>query len=528
MKFRKFLTLLLALAMLLSLAACGKDPAASAALGKYNCIAVAYDGETFQAPDSGERYVELKKGGKATISEELTFEMTWKLEGEAFTGNYKIFGVDVPLTGTLKDGVLELHDDGVVTRYLKEGLEAPDWAKNLETAPNSDGRLAGRYTLFAMDIGGDHYDYAALVEMGEMDGSYLQIDYDEAAGYTGELCFAGEDPDRFTLDEQAGNLTFSDGTQTLYYESEEGVIGVQFEDLNSTIFYALPSVERPVPAPTEPTEAGAALLDWWSGDWYGWWFLYGCKGDYEELEGQYWDCEAHVAIDGDSTGTMELWDDSMSRSTGGIGLVDVSLSSSGTGEHGTLLSEGGWFMEMELGHADWIIDPGLTDFENMLIITGSYDDDNGNVYSYKLMLRPWGQLWDDVDPDSRPWSYEDWYLPMIQNGATRMSERFGEEDPSVYELQDYGKSNARATGEMDLEKLKACYETLHAAEDKYEMRYEDIRDLLGCDGRPSRAFQAGDTHHAYCWQSGYVILTVTFQIRQDGTETCSALAITGL
>ena len=56
------------------------------------------------------------------------------------------------LTGTLKDGVLELKDDGVVTRYLKEGLEVPEWAKNPETVPGTDGRLAGRYTLFAMSI----------------------------------------------------------------------------------------------------------------------------------------------------------------------------------------------------------------------------------------------------------------------------------------------------------------------------------------------------------------------------------------
>ena len=24
--------------------------------------------------------------------------------------------------------------------------------------------------------------------------------------------------------------------------------------------------------------AGDALLDWWNGDWYGWWTMYGCYG----------------------------------------------------------------------------------------------------------------------------------------------------------------------------------------------------------------------------------------------------------
>ena len=117
---------------------------------------------------------------------------------------------------------------------------------------------------------------------------------------------------------------------------------------------------------------------------------------------------------------------------------------------------------------------------------------------------------------------------MIQDGVTKMSERFGEEDPSVYETQDYGKSNASATGNMDLEKLKAGYETLHTSEDKYDMLYEDVRDLMGCDGRPFRAFLPGDTHHAYCWQNGNVILTVTFEVLEDGNEKCCSLAITGL
>ena len=525
MKTRRLLALLLTAALLLGLGACGKDSTADVT-GKYNCIAVSYDdGATFLAPDNGDGYVELKKGGKGTIFDSLAFDITWKLEGETFSGSYKIFGIDAPLTGSLKDGVLEINDDGVVTRYLKEGLDTPDWAQNLGTGSHGDGSLAGHYSLYAMTIDGKSYDYAALVEMGEMDNSYLQINYDETNGYTGELCFDGETPDTFTLDESVGTLNFSDGTQMTYYESKAGVIGVEFTELNATIFYALESVERPVVEATEPFAATDALLDWWNGDWYGWWFMYGCKGEYEELEGQSWDCEAHIQIDSDYTGTVELWDDSMPRNTGGIGLINVSLSDSGTGENGTLMSEGGWFMERDLVHADWIIDPALSGFENMIVITGDYDEGNGNSYYYKLMIRPWGELWDDVDSDSRPWSYENWYLPMIQDGVTNMSEWFGDPNPRAYETQDYGKSNAQATGEMDLEKLKDGYETLHTSEDKYDMRYEDIRDLMGCDGKP---FKMDHEHHAYTWQNGNVILTVTFKVQEDGNETCCALAMTGL
>ena len=180
--FMLFLVLLTAL----GLSACGKDETADL-IGKYNCIAASQDGTNFTAPERGNAYVELKKGGKGEISDELAFDLTWKLDGESFSGTYKIFGIDAPITGTLKDNVLEINDDGVVIRYLNDGAEMPEWAKDLKSPVSGDGRLAGHYTLYAMDIADAHYDYAALVKMGEMDDGYLQIDYDEEKGYTHSL-----------------------------------------------------------------------------------------------------------------------------------------------------------------------------------------------------------------------------------------------------------------------------------------------------------------------------------------------------
>ena len=107
--------------MLLSLAACGKDETADVT-GKYNCIAIAEDSVNFTAPENNDQYVELKKGGKGEIYTDLAFELTWKLDSENFSGSYQIFGIDAPITGTLKDGVLEIHDDEMVMRYLKARL----------------------------------------------------------------------------------------------------------------------------------------------------------------------------------------------------------------------------------------------------------------------------------------------------------------------------------------------------------------------------------------------------------------------
>ena len=515
----------LAALMLPGLAACGKESGPDAT-GKYLRFAVSEDGGAFTAPEVEGGYVELQKGGKGEIYDGLSFDLKWSLDGESLTGSYKIFGFDVDITGTLRDGVLEIHDDTVVTRYLKEGAQTPDWAKDVAAAPEK-GRLAGLYTLYAMEA---------------MDGSFMRIDYDADAGYTGELQFEGEEPDSFTLEDELGVLNFAGGDQMGFFEDAPGVIGITSGEIGGTIYFALESVERPeVPVPTEPVVD--ELVEWWNGDWYGWWFMYGCKGSYEDLDGAYWDCEAHIEIDPATyTGTMEMWDDEQYQNMGGIGMVDVSLSSSGTGEHGTLMSEGGWFEEMTLSHADWIIDPGLVDFENMLVIDGSYDDDNGNVYSFRMMLRPWGQLWEDVAEESRPWSYENWYKPMIEDGVTKMSVRFGDPDPSVYEDLEpknedvpdsgtgvseasYGKSNAAATGEVSFDTLKNGWETIRGDENKYDLLYENVRDIMGCDGE---AYKIDGVKNSYCWQAVDAILTVTFKVLEDGNEELNAFSVTGM
>ena len=447
---KRYLVLLVAVMMLLGLAACGKDSDKDSdedsdedVTGKYICIAIAEDGVSFIAHEGEEQYVKLEKGGKGEIYTDLAFEMTWELDGMNFTGSYKIFGIDAPITGTLKDNVLEIHDDNIVMRYLKEGAEMPDWAKDVAPA------------------------------------------------------------------------------------AEEGQ-----------------SVEREDATDTESANNSNPLVDWWNGDWYGCWNMYGCKGSYEEIEVKYWDCEAHIDIDAATyTGTIELWDDEQYQNMGGIGLVDVSLSENGTGEHGTLISEGGWFEEKTLSHADWIIDPALSDYKNMITITGDYDDGQGNSYYFTMTLRHWGELWEDVDEDARPWSYEDWYKPMIEDGVTKMSVRFGDPDPGVYEeltpgqnedaensqngnsSAEYGKSNAAATGEVNLETLKSGWETIRNSDNKYELLYEDVRDLMGCDGEP---YKIDGAKNVYCWQNGNAILTVTFKVLEDGNEELDAIAATGL
>ncbi len=54
----------------------------------------------------------------------------------------------------------------------------------------------------------------------------------------------------------------------------------------------------------------------------------------------------------------------------------------------------------------------------MICIEGCYEDGDDEFY-YEIYLRPWGQLWDDLDyPDDIPYHYDDWYLPLMEAGKS--------------------------------------------------------------------------------------------------------------
>ena len=184
-----------------------------------------------------------------------------------------------------------------------------------------------------------------------------------------------------------------------------------------------------------PALTGDALLDWWNGAWYGWWTMTGCSGAYESMAGQWWDACAVIDIGLDYTGTVTIWDEDYSRADP-MSQATVTLNSAGVGEHGTVMSESGYFTNLPLEHADWIVDPAINsrfpDIENMICIEGWYEDGEDEFY-YEVYLRPWGQLWDDFAadyPDDVPYYYDDWYLPLVEAGSAMPDVVGGEAVPS--------------------------------------------------------------------------------------------------
>ena len=123
MKQIKFaIALLMAIAMLLSLAACGdKVPDVT---GKYICVGESYYDAPLEEPYQ-ESWLELKKGGKGIYYSGFEFNIKWKLDGEAFSATVSFLGMEDTMEVTLKDGVIDVKYGDMTIRFVKEGVEVP-------------------------------------------------------------------------------------------------------------------------------------------------------------------------------------------------------------------------------------------------------------------------------------------------------------------------------------------------------------------------------------------------------------------
>ena len=232
---------------------------------------------------------------------------------------------------------------------------------------------------------------------------------------------------------------------------------------------------------------GDALLDWWNGDWYGWWMMTGCSGYYEEedMEGQWWDVCGTIEIGEDYMGTVTLWDEDYTKSAPMVS-ASVSLSEVGTGQYGTLMSEGGSFTDVALEHADWIVDPGLLDYTDLIHIDGYYESgDDG--YFYDIYLRPWGTYWDDMDQEDLPFYYDDWYLPLIDAGEA-MPDEIGGGAPAgggaSTAVANPGGDVPGGDGIVSDEAVQKAWVYLsEVSENTFDTTYEELVDYFGVEGQ---------------------------------------------
>ena len=300
--------------------------------------------------------------------------------------------------------------------------------------------------------------------------SYIEL----KSGGKGVFCLGGEATDiKWTLESDSSLTLERDGLESNCVLQDGHIM---LGDLWGNEVYILYEKEG---ASSSPEKTGDDLLDWWNGDWYGWWTMSSCSGGYEDMEGEWWDICGSIDIGADKTGTVKLWDEDYSKDDP-MSEASVSLSTSGTGEHGTLTSESGYFTDVDLEHADWIIDPGLEDYENLIRIDGWYENGDDEFY-YEIYLRPWGTYWDDIDEDSRPNLYSSWYLPLIEAGKS-MPDAVGADAPA--DSSNAGTSAPGGTGIVTEEQVQKGYVWMNEVNNNiFDTTYEEIADYFGVEGK---------------------------------------------
>ena len=298
--------------------------------------------------------------------------------------------------------------------------------------------------------------------------------------------------------------------------------------------------ETGVNAGTEPTLPSAAaddaLLEWWNGEWYGWWKMTDCSGSYESMEGQWWDICGVIEIDADRTGTVTLWDEDYTKDDAMVSAA-VSLSDTGTGEHGTLTSEGGWFTDVALAHADWIVDPGLQELADIICIDGRYKNGD-DTYRYEIYLRPWGLYWDDVEEENRPYLYADWYLPLIDAGKS-MPDSIGADAPAGSgnmgtTTSNPGGETSGGDGIVTEEQVQKGYVWMNEVNKNiFDATYDDIAAYFGVKGqfvKEEYSDHMKANYRYYKWISeddDSHFIYVNFKENESGVYTVSAYNTSG-
>lgn len=292
--------------------------------------------------------------------------------------------------------------------------------KGASIMEDPDGKDALVLTLDFTNHGEDSRSYVwSITETAMQKGTELEV----AAVFTGSDTYDTVIDSQFT--DVAPGATLEIKTSFVLADTTSKV-EVTFEEVfgdKSGKITVDPSVlSRETGGAAQPAGAGNQQLDWWKGDWYGWWMMTDCAGCYEDMEGDWWDICGTIALDADSMGTVTLWDEDYTKSDPMVS-ASVSFSDAGTSAQGTMTSEGGFFTDIALEDGDWIVDPGLVDHEDMLHIEGDYANGD-DAFRYDIYLRPWGTAWDDMDKEDRPDRYDDWYLPLVEQGQA-MPARIG-------------------------------------------------------------------------------------------------------
>ena len=167
------------------------------------------------------------------------------------------------------------------------------------------------------------------------------------------------------------------------------------------------AVPEATPAPEEKA------LEWWTGDWYGRWQMTDRIGTFADWKTDRWDTLGRVDQTSPGQFSVLLWDEDHPKDSA---LAEFSMTVKDDGSGNLAAAAGrGTFMTQDLKAGELTV-TDQSEYDGVLVIRGSYTVPNGS-FAFNVVLRHWGETWDDVAEADRPDNYESWYLPLIESGA---------------------------------------------------------------------------------------------------------------
>ena len=146
--------------------------------------------------------------------------------------------------------------------------------------------------------------------------------------------------------------------------------------------------------------------------WYGWWELTDATGDYEEYDGEYYDCCAIFEPSDDGYVLMSIWDEEYSDYESNC-LSELYLE-----EYGDMgyASVSGYFLTGDDIGADGnvVVIPDALGIEHALAIAIPVETENGG-FTAELYLAEWGYEWDEMISDY-PTYYDSYFVPLMEDG----------------------------------------------------------------------------------------------------------------
>ena len=156
--------------------------------------------------------------------------------------------------------------------------------------------------------------------------------------------------------------------------------------------------------------------EYFEGDWYGWMTVTGRTDFWKQIDGEVYDAMCRVEMDDDNFGTVTIFDAGMPYEEP-MARVKVVVNDAGSDpKKGHMADDNsGFFLDGDFDmHNKWDIDPGVFDWSNYMMITGTYIDGNEEeAMDYVFHFKKWGDDWSDFA--QKP-PHFDWYRKLIDAG----------------------------------------------------------------------------------------------------------------